>query len=625
MLGFFPDPFPDETLYSIISRYLLLLKPCSYVEAYKDLFGVPETRWSISGIPIGVNNLIKNLPHGHRYNLEKLLINHSLVPYYRSFLPTEKIKEMNDSFINTSIIGNLHRSIDHGNLKYCPICVDHDRKLHGEPYWHRIHQVPGVMICPIHHTFTEESSIPAYDSIKHIALSDYIETNSIPRPRYLEDKNKVHNNLLDIARDSLWILSNHPPISDKFYTKVRMLLKSTAWHSVRGDIFHTSSFIEDFTRHYTNEFLEIMNSAIKNVKKYNWVKVLVSKSLKLGSVHPLRYLLIFRFLGFSAKSFFSSNEHEYTPITRQPFGSGPWPCLNKASDHYKTNTIKDIKIHLCTGTKIPTGIFECPLCGYTYKFRPTTPNQVSIEKYGPIWEKRLMDLYNSSKSWRSIGKELGVCGNTAKEQVIKILSKSENSSQLISKQKEDMFKERRNKYRQVWLKMRSEYPMAKKTDIGKVVPSAARWLSTNDPDWFKQHNQVYVRKPPIDWEMRDIEFKAKAYHAVHDILNHPGYPVKITMYAIFQKIGMIIKRPYRDKVPQTMQFIESAVESDETFRIRRIMWAAKQFIKNGENATRHKLLELASINNKFRYSNSINKAVDETLLWIKSASKNYEH
>lgn len=113
---------------------------------------------------------------------------------------------------------------------------------------------------------------------------------------------------------------------------------------------------------------------------------------------------------------------------------------------------------------------------------------------------------------------------------------------------------------------------AKKTDIGKMVPSAARW-----------------------------------------------------MYSIFNKIGMIIQRPYRDKVPQTMQFIESAVESDEAFRIRRIMWTAEQFIKNGENATRHKLLELASINNKFRYSNGINKAIDEALLWIKSASKNYEH
>ena len=340
MLGFFPDPFPDETLFSLISRYLFLLKPYSYSEANKELLGFSKTRWTISGIPAGINNLMKNFPQGHRYNLEKLILNHSLVPYYRPFLLTERIKKMKDSFRNISFLGILYRLIHHNKMRYCPICVDHDIKLYGESYWHRIHQVPGVMICPIHHTFTEESSLPAYDSIRNIILSEYIETNPIPKPKFAEDRNRIHNYLLDLALDSQWILSNHPPSSNNFYTNVRTLLKSSTWHSITGDVFYVSRFVEDFTRHYTREFLEMMDSSI-DVEKHNWVKVLVCKNFKLGLVHPLRYLLFFRFLGYSAESFFSSNEHKYTPVTKQLFGTGPWPCLNKASNHYKSNTIKD--------------------------------------------------------------------------------------------------------------------------------------------------------------------------------------------------------------------------------------------------------------------------------------------
>ena len=236
-----------------------------------------------------------------------------------------------------------------------------------------------------------------------------------------------------------------------------------------------------------------------------------------------------------------------------------------------------------------------------------------------------MDLYNSSNSWSSIGKELGVCGNAAKEQAIKILSKK-NNSQLISNQKEYRFKERRNKCRQAWLKMRSEYPMAKKNEIRKMIPTAARWLSINDSDWYKQHNPVCTRKSSsIDWGKRDIEFKAKAHDVVHDILNQSGHPVKITMYSIFQRIGMFIPKYDRYRIPLTMHYIQNVVESTEAFRARRIMWAAKQLIEKRENATKNKLLTLASIPHKFRNSQEINKTVNEAFLWIRSVSKNYEH
>src|SRR5258707_529671 len=47
-------------------------------------------------------------------------------------------------------------------LRRCPDCVKSDRQQYGEAYWHRLHQVPGVRICPIHDCVLEDSAVPAH-------------------------------------------------------------------------------------------------------------------------------------------------------------------------------------------------------------------------------------------------------------------------------------------------------------------------------------------------------------------------------------------------------------------------------------------------------------------------------
>lgn len=45
------------------------------------------------------------------------------------------------------------------HFRVCPFCVRVDREQFGEPYWHRIHQVPGVLACPHHSVYLENSSV----------------------------------------------------------------------------------------------------------------------------------------------------------------------------------------------------------------------------------------------------------------------------------------------------------------------------------------------------------------------------------------------------------------------------------------------------------------------------------
>ena len=83
-------------------------------------------------------------------------------------------------------------------MRYCPLCAAADREKHGETYWHRKHQLPGVEICLKHRCRLENSSngvtvesqrfklvhaemvIPQYTSVnmevseQEYQLSDYV-------------------------------------------------------------------------------------------------------------------------------------------------------------------------------------------------------------------------------------------------------------------------------------------------------------------------------------------------------------------------------------------------------------------------------------------------------------------
>ncbi|XGV96359.1 MAG: TniQ family protein [Leptolyngbya sp. BL-A-14] len=41
-----------------------------------------------------------------------------------------------------------------------PQCIQNDQKTYGELYWHRLHQVPRVLVCPHHAEALQESIVP---------------------------------------------------------------------------------------------------------------------------------------------------------------------------------------------------------------------------------------------------------------------------------------------------------------------------------------------------------------------------------------------------------------------------------------------------------------------------------
>src|SRR5260370_39857782 len=71
----------------------------------------------------------------------------------------EKMVTGNEQLIHKTV-GRASADVPHLNrLRYCALCAKDARVNFGECYWHRLHQLPGVEICPIHKVFLENSEI----------------------------------------------------------------------------------------------------------------------------------------------------------------------------------------------------------------------------------------------------------------------------------------------------------------------------------------------------------------------------------------------------------------------------------------------------------------------------------
>ena len=163
MICYFPPAYPDELLYSQLSRYYAKSGYLAYIHAAEDLYIPKSLKPNIEFInsltPTAVTQLTRYM------SMEDIIQKHTMFPYYGRFLPYERRQDafqslvsMKGGYYNSLPIPKRKCAVDR-YLRYCPLCAEQDRKIHGETYWHRIHQMVGMNVCPTHGCYLLDSSI----------------------------------------------------------------------------------------------------------------------------------------------------------------------------------------------------------------------------------------------------------------------------------------------------------------------------------------------------------------------------------------------------------------------------------------------------------------------------------
>lgn len=403
MLALLPPIRHDEIVpYSPMARYNSYFQYPKHTDLIKVFFNSPRSNTSILWTN-NIGNMLVNFPLNHNWSLEKIIHQHTLYRYITAFLDEESKRRIWEYYIsppNVKIIPpQMYQyssfSLTPSHLRFCPECVQEDKNQYSESPWRRLFQTPGVLVCPKHDVFLENSSViyPARKSSKSIqTLNIDQEFKSIS----LDLRNRTHFLLKTIALEIVDILEYGLPLPSRGSMKsqyqwaINQLgrLLSRKWDNRNRfgrdftDLLHflyPSDLLQQFLPQLSLDFGRI-RTTFNGTAKYR---------------HPLYHILFIVGMGYSVRDFMTeTNNHDL--IRRADF-----PCMNYFCRNFKRSVID----HYQVGQIISTNdkmllIFSCE-CGFSYglypgKFTGDFSQYDYIHNLGPIWNDGFVKLFSES-------------------------------------------------------------------------------------------------------------------------------------------------------------------------------------------------------------------------------------
>lgn len=593
----FPTPYPDEILYSIVARYHIRSGNVFWKHTLEDLFGKRTISASVM-LPSGIGSLVQHLPKNTTLNEQVLIEKHTMYPFYTVFLPKEKAQSIYNSMLSDDgkgiymQSGIMASSIPQNKyLKYCSACAKEDIAMYGELYWHRLHQLPGKLICPKHELWLENSTIPINHSNKHVFILPISSNCDLTKARKANPTFRRQIN--KIIQQAEYLLNGRfkNQTFSHFTEFYRHQLIEKGFANFNGRV-KQKELHEAFHNFFSNELLKCLYIKVGEAQ---WIADFSRKHRK--AFNPYYHLLMLNFLSLNVNSVFRSDSFE-----NNPFSYPKWPCLNALCPDYKASVIKDVTIRRCEKTKMPIGRFTCPNCGFSYTRKDKDQNNDDRYKYtrimdfGFIWKKELLSLLNNELSYREIARRLAVDTSTVIKYE-KIINKESDSKHFKDN---DLVIKHRNE----WLQLKRTYSDLTKTQLREKSPALYAFLYRNDRDWLNSNSPKRRKGESINnrvnWLKRDKELLERVQKVAREIRDIADKPVRITVKTLGDGIGQrALLEKHLDRMLETKVFIEEVSESEQDFRLRRVKYVINEMLENGEVIKEWKVLKRAAIKAEF--------------------------
>jgi len=322
MIISFPEFYEDEILYSTLARHHVRSGNLSSKLTLQELFGSTTVTASME-LPANINSLIANIPKYFSISAEELIHKHTLYPFYTAFLQENRANYIYNLMLGNqgskifTAIGATNKPIKSNNyLRFCPDCIKDDLVKYGETYWHRMHQVPGLLVCHKHRTILYDSSVDIHLRNRQTYISASMELGNkfyyneetltfnscIDNNIISVEKKQIINKSLALAQNINYIL-NHE-ISHKEDNYFRNLYVSKLIEkglAERINLIYQQDMLQAFKDYFGEDFLNLTQCNFYTDCS-NWVTTISRKHRK--GFHPLQHLLFMQFLDVSAKDVF---------------------------------------------------------------------------------------------------------------------------------------------------------------------------------------------------------------------------------------------------------------------------------------------------------------------------------
>ena len=291
MLTHFPATLPDELLYSRLARYHVHSGSLSPKQTLDDLFGDRLVRAAIDlqchlhALSNRVSDLTRCAPHD--------LLRDTLFGYYASYQPAEVVKAAENAMIHGPAAG-LHARLGIAAgmrlpphpPRWCPRCHAEALLLHGESYWRRAHQLPGVLVCPSHGLPLLNAALPRNAGQHEFIAATFRRSPEQAQrlPDWASDPSLVQK-LWNIARASARLLDHPATFPDLAaltdHCRNRLIAACLAGPSGRLRI-------DDLTRR-AQDRLALLRRLFPEAQSTDWLVAMGRKHRK--SFSPLQHLL----------------------------------------------------------------------------------------------------------------------------------------------------------------------------------------------------------------------------------------------------------------------------------------------------------------------------------------------
>lgn len=398
MLTFFTDPYPDELLISALSRYHYYIGNYINDDTNFELFGNKNVNFS-KFLIADLENLVKKL--SSEYSVDELINKHTTKKYYSLF-------QDNDYSFNEYYIDNENKRYRESyddiflclkkKLYYCPVCALEDINSYGEAYFHREHQLEGVIACRKHRVKLKVyNQKPVWKRVDDYNIFNRYKINFDKNDEMIESKFDEIFNIANLAYELINCKFNSIPNSKHLFKEY---YRDILWQ--KGYINNKRIYNIDLLKKELDEFYKV--SVIENMDKYVFIDrllkyfTLIACDISL-SIHPFWHLVIMNFLELNIEMIENNIMSYYSPFKSMLNGKTIGTCFNKYCNYFGQPAINSIyysKNHHNDDLNNIKGIFKCRKCGFSYSVNSKDfnwrNNKVDIIDYGHLWMENLKIL-----------------------------------------------------------------------------------------------------------------------------------------------------------------------------------------------------------------------------------------
>ncbi len=466
---------------------------------------------------------------------EEVIWSRTLLPFYAAFVGPDRQRELvcgikTDSPQRGGVFGKLGLSFQRTPLptymRTCPACLEEDRKIRGETYWRRAHQLQGVHYCIQHEIALLETDIeirPIGGGRQEASCADL---GMMTRP-YLPILSRADEALLmKISELGVSVLNERRCLTleqQKFLYRDSLrragFMKNSEW-------VDNVPLSREFNSFYGTEVLRLLHSNVEEDSVHSWLRRVIRT--QEGCNTTVHRLLLEHFLA----SCVSENR------TRQVMTQGPWLCQNPIAEHHGKPTITRYTLTKGQAGKARAGRFACS-CGYEFTARLSEvdasgqPVKMYVTKHGDTYVAKVKELAEAGFPHTRIARMLNMGLRTVRRMLDGVIARrSHNGTGLLA---------------QV---MRAKQAGAI-LKIGEGLDDSpfVNWASRNEllrEKVLEAANQLRMIEPP--------QRITKA--AIMKIVGHRSFAVQL-------RDGML---------PRVEDALRQSVETVDAIRCRRVRW-----------------------------------------------------